>query len=493
MVKSFFELIVKYKLVVLTLSGIIAGIVIGIFAISPFMTQVNKFNTTQQAASQTQEISFKPVIITQEQQKQIGLVITKVKYREMKQTITVPATIIPNDTLNVTMTAKVSGRIVSSSNLQKGDIVRIGQEIYRIYSPQLILAQQEYLDSLSDKSPFGKELQEASYNRLMVLGLSSADIDKLAQTRIIIEKFPVKAQYSGAIVTRYIANDAWVNIGDKVFDMIDTQLLAAGEVYEGDAHRISIGDSANLKINDQNIPVTISYIGFESNQNTHTISVRGIVSDSSLRPNEYGQMEISLQSHAALAIPKSSIVRAGSKTIVYIKEDDENFAPAVVMVSDSPDKKGYVEVIDGLFEGDEVVSEGAFYLYSQSKLAQMNKSMAGMMETGNVQKAKGYELNKMISADGMNIKGYFEGGRGVGNLGSDKIVFEITDSHGMPLENLFVSNTYTMDMEGMAINKTTLKYQDGKYTDNLNLAMAGPWHSTLEIKGKKYTFVFEVK
>lgn len=491
MVNKFFE---NNKNTILIIGGIILGLLIGILGYPPLARIMQpKPAHTQNADEANIEMSLKPVMLTKEQQKQIELKTEKVKYRQMEQILSVPATIIPNDTLNVTLTTKIAGRIVSSTNLQKGDIVRINQEIYRIYSPQLILAQQEYIDSLMDKSNFGKELQEASYNRLLVLGFSAADIDKLSKTKIIMENYPIKAKYGGALVNRYIANDAWVNIGDKIFDLIDTQLLVSGEVYEGDAHRIMPGDTATLRINGQTIPVTLNYIGFESNPNTHTISVRGIVSDSALRPNEFGVLDIHLQSHSALAVPKSAMVRAGNKTIVYLKDDEENFSPAVVKVSDNPDRKGYVEVLDGLFEGDDVVSEGAFYIYSQSKLAEMNKSMAGMMSTGNVQKAKGYELNKVIEADGMKIKGYFEGGRSVGKLSSDTIIFEIKDSQGMNTENLSISNTYTMDMEGMAVNKSTLKYANGKYSDNLNLAMAGSWHTTLTIKGKEYTFVFDVK
>ena len=77
-----------------------------------------------------------------------------------------------------------------------GDPVKGGQTLYELYSPSLVNAQEEYLAALRSNSPV---IKRASESRLLSLGVTQSQVERLENTRMVDQRISVKAQESGIV------------------------------------------------------------------------------------------------------------------------------------------------------------------------------------------------------------------------------------------------------------------------------------------------------
>lgn len=291
----------------------------------------------------------------------------------------------PNEEANTVQVSYFSGRIERLNVSFTGEEIRKGQLLATVYSPQLYAAQQELLtaSSLKESQP---ELYKAVRNKLKLWKLSENQINQIEISGEVKENFPVYATVSGTVSKKLIEQGDVVKQGQPLLKITDLSTVwAQFDAYENQIDLFKVGQSIDISTNafpNETYKAKISFIDPVINTRTRTISVRAVLQNNNdrLKPGMFIQGLVqgdSSNSKTVITVPKTAILWTGERSVVYLKmsKDQPVFEMREVTLGNiSGDMQ---EIVEGLSDGDEVVTNGAFTVDAaaqlQGKKSMMNK------------------------------------------------------------------------------------------------------------------------
>ena len=277
-----------------------------------------------------------------------------------------------------TQTAHIPGRVEQLLVNVTGENVRKGQLIAKVYSPELLTAQKELLEALqmADKYP---AMLDAAREKLRLWKLSDQQIADIEKSGKVTTVFDVFATTSGIVANRKVNTGDYVSTGDVLFEMADlSRVWALFDAYESDLSWISLGQ--NLEFTAQAIPGKtfngkVTFIDPVVDASSRITKVRVEVPNQGLKFKPEMFVNGIIQSKQAgsgdqLIIPQSAVLWTGIRSIVYVKlpgADHPTFKMREITLGSSM-KDTYV-VMDGLAEGEEIVTNGTFSVDAAAQLA----------------------------------------------------------------------------------------------------------------------------
>jgi Cu(I)/Ag(I) efflux system membrane fusion protein len=298
--------------------------------------------------------------------------------------------------------SQFSGRIEKLLISFTGEMVHTGQPLAIIYSPELITAQQELLETgAMKKSQPG--IYEAARDKLRQWKLTDQQIDNIEISGKVQENFEILSTTEGIVITRRVNKGDNVNRGTVLFDIADlSDVWIMFDAYESDLQFLIIGDRINFTIQALpgfNFSGRISFIDPVINPVTRVAKVRVEVKNKSgdLKPEMFvtGIARTRLDNYSnSFIIPSSAVLWTGKRSVVYVKQlTFENPVFKMREVELGPSLGDSYIVINGLYEGEEIVTQGTFSVDAAAQLAgkpsMMNpergkiSSMPGMTMPGN--------------------------------------------------------------------------------------------------------------
>lgn len=277
----------------------------------------------------------------------------------------------PNTRLQAASTSRFEGWIDKLSVRAEGDVVKRGSLLYRIYSPDLIGAQKEYLVSLQ----IGNDKRIAAVRqRLKSLGLQEGTINRLTETRELIERIPVFSDNSGIISNLNVREGDYVKAGTPILRLQSyDNVWVMAAIEEADLPDIREGMPVSLRFEStKSAPQTgvIDYIYPTIDPRTRTANVRVEVDngDGSLRPGAYADIIISRNAgeDERLSVPTQAVLRDSQGAHVVVSLGDGRFEPRAVKTGAL--SNGRTEIVEGLRRGEIIVSSGQFLLDSEANL-----------------------------------------------------------------------------------------------------------------------------
>ncbi len=182
----------------------------------------------------------------------------------------------------------------------------------------------------------------------------------------------LRAPLSGVVVAR----DAFVGqpIGAEhvlatIVDLSEVWFL--GRVFEKDLERLAVGAKAEVQLNafpQKHFEGVVEYVGQQTDPVARTLTARIRVENPKmlLRLGLYGSAQVAVSDAKAnehrIVIPRSAITDVAGKSVVFVKAKDGDFVVHEVTLGDSA--LAYVQILSGLDEGEEIVTEGVFTLKS---------------------------------------------------------------------------------------------------------------------------------
>jgi Cu(I)/Ag(I) efflux system membrane fusion protein len=251
-----------------------------------------------------------------------------------------------------------------------GETVRKGQLLFTLYSPMLESAQQEYLDALKIGN---EELIDASRDRLRALGLDAGTASRLAKSGRAAGRVAFHAPISG-VVTELEAREGAMVSPDMVAMTITElgSLWVIAEVPEVQAGWLKRGTHAMVRFSSipgETTHGSVDYVYPELNMETRTLRARITLADppAGVKPNMLANVELlGDQGEAVLNIPRSALIRGGAQDRVVVALGDGRFTSRkVVPGRESGDR---VTILEGLQEGERVVTSAQFLLDSEANL-----------------------------------------------------------------------------------------------------------------------------
>lgn len=278
-----------------------------------------------------------------------------------------------------TQSSHIPGRIENLSINFTGESVYKGQTLAHIYSPELVTAQEELLQSYAIKNS-QPELFDAAKQKLKNWKIGEKTINTIISTGKTIQQFPITADVSGIITAKKVELGDYVNRGMPIYEIADlSSLWVLFDVYESDMAWVKVGDKVSYTI--QSIPGktfegTISFIDPIINAQTRVATARVEVKNdkNNLKPEMFvtGILKNNLNTNNSkeLIIPKSAILWTGERSVIYVKNKTENAINFTLREVTLGASLGNAYIIkSGLEAGEEIVTNGTFTVDAASQLA----------------------------------------------------------------------------------------------------------------------------
>jgi RND family efflux transporter MFP subunit len=264
-----------------------------------------------------------------------------------------------------------------------------GDPLFEIYSPELFLAQTEYLltlDSTNAQSDAAADLRKsAAITKLRYWDISEDQIAELKRTRTPKKTLRMNAPRDGVVVEKIVVEGQMVEPGMKLYRLADLATVwIQAQVYEQDLPFIKLGQEAVVSLESQPDPKfrgRVTYIYPTVDEKTRTARVRMEFHNPGyfLKPGMYATVEMSSELvPSALLVPDMAVLRSGEKNTVFVALGEGRFEPRTVSLG-ARAEGGFYEVVNGLNEGERVVTSGQFMLDSES---QLREAVQKMLEPG---------------------------------------------------------------------------------------------------------------
>jgi multidrug efflux pump subunit AcrA (membrane-fusion protein) len=278
---------------------------------------------------------------------------------------------------------KISGWVEKLFVNSSGQVVRKGQPLLSIYSPELLATQEEFLRSRESAGRFaasdipevrrgGVDLIEAARRRLMLFDVPRSLIETLERTGQPQRAVTLEAPASGFVTAKDVFVGARIEPGTTLFTVTDlSRVWVEGDVYEYEAPLVRPGQEARVTLAyDPSKTYTgrITYVYPYLNADSRTLRVRFEFDNPglALKPGMYANVELDAQAVEGVLIPDGAILDTGPRQIVYVMTGEGRYEPRQVKVGVRSD--GQAEILSGVKAGEAVVDRANFLLDSESRL-----------------------------------------------------------------------------------------------------------------------------
>lgn len=312
------------------------------------------------------------VSISSQTLQNLGIRLEKVTTATFGNDITAVGRIEPDERRIATVQTRVPGFVERLLVKAEGDPVTKGQKIAEMYSPELLAAQQEYLALLEMDQIDATTLQQAARKRLRLLGMPDIEINGITRNNLSAQRFGIYAPISGVVTDLGVREGGELMSGNSLMQITDlSRVWLIAEVPERDAGMIELGTEAKIELQSRFGDITmgkVSYLYPTLDEATRTLSVRVELPNpkSKFRPGMYAKVVLSQASQQGLSVPTESIIATGQRTVVIVK-NEQGFRPAEVVTGLA--NEGKTQILEGLSEGETVVSSGQFLIDSEASLS----------------------------------------------------------------------------------------------------------------------------
>ncbi|MCF8218584.1 MAG: efflux RND transporter periplasmic adaptor subunit [Bacteroidales bacterium] len=283
------------------------------------------------------------------------------------------------------------GRLEALNVSYVGQKVEKGQKLGSIYSPDLVAAQRELLET--SKFKYGsQEMLEAARQKLKQWKLSDEQIEDIIQSGEVKTNFDIRADVSG-YVTKMKANKGdYLHQGDYLFEIADlSSVWVMLDAYERDLQWLHEGQEVKLKVNafpGREFSGTINFIDPFIDENSRVAQVRAELNNSNrkLKPGMFikGRVKATMKEGSdALLIPKTAVLWTGERSLVYVQNQEagEKHLFRMREITTGQTLEDSIIVLDGLEQGERVVSHGTFAVDAAAQLAGKTSMMNPETET----------------------------------------------------------------------------------------------------------------
>ncbi len=268
----------------------------------------------------------------------------------------------------------------------EGDPVRRGQLLAEIYAPELLAAQEEFVVALEVGE---RRLVEAARDRLLLFGVSEAQIDALAASRRPKRRIEVYAPVGGYVTELAVREGAQVAPGTPLFRLADlSRVWVTADVTEAQADRVAAGQHVEVRlpaIPGRTFDGSVEFVYPQLDVQTRTLRARAAIDNPqlALKPGMYADVAILPEPQPdVLLAPQEAVIRTGRRTVVIVAEGAGRFRPVEVEVGGASD--GRIAVLAGLEAGQRVVTSGQFLIDSEASLLGAYDRLGGDPPAGRI-------------------------------------------------------------------------------------------------------------
>lgn len=353
----------------------------------------------------TEGMSGMSVRIPPEQAARIGIRWAEAEVRPLVRTIRTSAVLDYPESEMVWVSPKVGGWVERLHVGFEGDVVRAGQPLLELYSPELVTAQEELLLArrLEEDLRHARisvpmdSLWEVARRRLRFWDISEAQIQRLLETGAVTKTMTLHAPATGIVMRKEVFEGQGVKPGDNLVMIapLDPIWIEAA-VYEQDLPFVREGLPVQVSV--QGLPGRtftgrVTYLYPHLRESSRTVLARIEIPNprGELRPAMYATVGIENRTEPVLTVPASAVLHTGTRVVAFMDMGQGRLMPMEIETGRTGDER--VEVLSGLEPGTRVVTSAQFLIDSEANLMEAMQAM--MAEMGRV------EMQGMEDMEGM--------------------------------------------------------------------------------------------
>jgi RND family efflux transporter MFP subunit len=330
------------------------------------------------------------VKISSAKQQMIGITTAIVQREPLFRTIRAVAQLTADETKLAHVHVKVNGWIDRVYVDYIGQLVKKGDPLFTLYSPDLVSTEQEYLiarrgkqylgnSSIAEAAQGADSLLNSARERLRLWDISDDQIKKLDETGEITKTLTFYSPITGFVTDRKAFPQTNVTPDMELYTVSDLSTIwAEAEVYEYEVPYVRVGQQAQMELSyfpGKSYSGRVTYINPAVDPQTRTVKVRLEFPNPNftLKPQMYANVDLKIDYGNQIVVPQGAVLDSGQREIVFVSRPGGYFEPREIKTGVKLDEK--VAVLSGLQPGETFVTSGNFLIDSESRLT---NAMGGM-------------------------------------------------------------------------------------------------------------------
>jgi membrane fusion protein, copper/silver efflux system len=302
----------------------------------------------------------------------IGVKTEPAALRVITEPVRAPGTMQLDERRIAVISVRAESFIDSVEDVTSGSEVRKGQPLFRFYSPAIAAAGAQYLSMPA---------APGTAQRLLNYAVPPELLSEIENTRKVPISMTWRAPRDGIVLERNVVEGMRAMPGDVLFRIADHAIIwALVDVAERDLAAVHEGQAVTVRVRsypDRTFSGTVALVYPHLNPATRTVRVRIELANPHLllKPDMYAEAEIETGGgDAELAVPDSAVIDSGDRRIVLVDMGQGRFEPRAVQLGRRG--AGYVEIRDGLKDGESVVTSANFLIDAESNLKSALQSLS---------------------------------------------------------------------------------------------------------------------
>ncbi len=277
------------------------------------------------------------------------------------------------------ISSRVEGWINELNVKAEGDVVKKGDLLLTLYSPQLVSSQSDLISALKSGST---SIANSASKRLVALGMQKQAISEVKKRRKVFQNVPFYAESDGIVSKIDVREGGFVRPAMTIMSLqnyntvwIEASLAEKDIAFVSEKSEVMVS-FPTLGVSD--IKAEVDYIYPTVDRATRTGRLRLVIDnkDGMLKPGAYADIEFETDAKPRLSIPSDAILKSKEGDFVVTDLGEGRFQPR--SITTGLKYKGRTEVVDGLSDGDKVVVSGQFLIDSESALRESFRKMQQM-------------------------------------------------------------------------------------------------------------------
>jgi membrane fusion protein, copper/silver efflux system len=339
------------------------------------------------------------VRLTPSQIRQFGVTFATVEERRLETRVRTVGVVQVDETRLVEVVTKFPGYVERLYADFTGKVVREGEALLDVYSPELVAAQEEVLLARELQSSLGVgsipgvasptvDLEATARRRLTLWDITDDQIETLLSNREPSRTLSLRAPITGTVLEKRVVAGGAFRAGEVLFRLADLSTVWIDvEIRERDAARVELGSPAVATLTSypgERFPGVVDFIYPTVDEQARSVRARVVLPNPTgrLRPGMYATVVVTTPVASALAVPSDAVVWTGETTLLFVVDGDGGIRPVEIELGAPAGDQ--IVVLSGASSGDTVVSAAQYLIDAEANIGAIMRSMMSMMGSGDM-------------------------------------------------------------------------------------------------------------
>jgi membrane fusion protein, copper/silver efflux system len=448
--------------------------------------------TESAATNGTYSPAGNSIFISPQRQQMIGVQTVPVNVMPLTKEIRAVGKVAYDETKVTHIHTKVTGYIEEVFVDFMGKIVKRGDPLFTIYSPDLVSTQEEYLLALRSRNTLknssfdwvssgSQSLVEAARQRLRLWDIRDEEIETLEREGKPRRTLPIYSPVNGLVTHRAAFHHGrFVSPDMDLYTLVDLSTVwILGDIYEYELPYVKTGQPVEIEFpyasETKSLRGKVTYLYPYLDPKTRTAQIRMEFPNPNfqLKPDMFVNLRLKVSLGPSLAVPEDAVLDTGTEQYVFVDRGEGYLEPRPVKAAG--EAMGYIAIRSGLSAGERVVTAANFILDSESRLKGAFANM-GVPDEKQISGTAGPTENLRVEI--MEPR--------VAKVGQNSIRLMVRDAAGNPVTDADVDVLLFMPQMGSMppmTSRANLKpMKPGEYQGEVDIPMAWTWQTTVSVK-----------